>query len=294
MDLLKSEDNPVEIIKKIYQKSKLSRYIQFVLGVFLMALAFNLFLEPNSLVAGGLSGISIIVKRLIGMQPSTFIFFGSIVLLGVSYIFLGKEKTICSIIGSILFPLFVHVTQNIHVYIDIDNSQLLLSAIFGGVITGIGSGMIFKSGFTTGGTDILNQIVAKYIKISLGKAVLIIDGTIVLCGIFLFGVTKCMYGIIVLYIISIMIDKVILGISDSKAFYIITSEEKKVEQFILEVLNHGVTIFNAKGGFSKEKQNVLMCVVPTKEYFKLKEGIHEIDDKAFFVVTDAYEVFGGE
>ena len=91
-----------------------------------------------------------------------------------------------------------------------------------------------------------------------------------------------------------MSDKVILGISDSKAFYIITDHEAEIKEYILKYLNHGVTVFNAKGGYLKEKQTVLMCVLPTKDYYRLKEGIHEIDDDAFFVVTDAYEVFGGE
>ena len=89
-------------------------------------------------------------------------------------------------------------------------------------------------------------------------------------------------------------DRVLLGISDSKAFYIVTEKEKAVKNFVLQKLSHGVTIFDAKGGYENKKQRVLFCVIPTKEYFKLKEGISEIDDKAFFVVTDAYEVYGGE
>ena len=120
------------------------------------------------------------------------------------------------------------------------------------------------------------------------------DGLIVLSGGIFFGITKLMYALVVLYIISALTDKVVLGISDSKAFYIITEKEDLVKEFILKYLNHGVTMFEARGGFTKEKQRVLMCVVPTKEYFELKEGIHQIDNDAFFVVTDAYEVFGGE
>ena len=103
-----------------------------------------------------------------------------------------------------------------------------------------------------------------------------------------------MYAIVVLYIVSYISDRVILGVSDSKAFYIVTDEEKAIKKFILEELNHGVTEFNARGGFAKEKQTVLMCVLPTKDYYRLKEGISDIDPEAFFVVTDAYEVFGGE
>ena len=123
---------------------------------------------------------------------------------------------------------------------------------------------------------------------------LLCDGLIVLSSSFVFGPTKMMYAIIILYLISLMSDKVILGVSDSKAFYIITDEDEKVKQYILKYLNHGVTVFNARGGFAKEKQTVLMCVLPTKDYYRLKEGLREIDKNAFFVVTDAYQVFGGE
>ncbi len=282
------------IIQQIYHKSRIKRYIQFVIGVFLVAVAFNLFLEPNSLVAGGVSGLSLIFKRLFGIDPSLFILVASLILLLVSLILLGKDKTLGSVLGSLLFPLFVKLTANIDVFLDIDNTQLLLAAIFGGVIQGFGTGLIFKAGFTTGGTDIINQIISKYAKVSLGKSMLMSDGLIVLGGVFIFGPTKLMYALIVLYIITIMTDRVVLGISDSKAFYIITDKEADVKEFILKYLNHGVTIFNAKGGYTKEKQTVLMCVIPTKDYYRLKEGIHEIDSDAFFVVTDAYEVFGGE
>ena len=123
---------------------------------------------------------------------------------------------------------------------------------------------------------------------------LICDGTIVALSGIVFGINHMLYAIIILYLVSYMSDKVILGISDSKAFYIMTDEDTKIKQYIIKYLNHGVTVFQAKGGYKKERQHVLMCVLPTKEYYRLKEGIHEIDPDAFFVVTDAYEVFGGE
>ena len=98
----------------------------------------------------------------------------------------------------------------------------------------------------------------------------------------------------VLYIITVMTDRVILGVSKSKAFYIVTDKTLEVKKFIINELGHGVTVFDAVGGFSKENQKVIFCVIPTREYFKLKEGLNKIDDEAFFVVTDSYEVVGGE
>lgn len=283
-----------KIRNNIDNKSKVKRYIEFSFGCLIVAIAFNLFLSPNELVPGGVGGISIILNQLFGINKAFVILVFSLIFLLMSYIFLGKTKTRGSILGTILFPLFVQLTSNVGNYITIDTSQLLLSAIFGGVLYGLGAGIIFRAGFTTGGTDILNQIMSKYLKISMGKSMIFCDGAIVLISGLVFGPTKLMYSIIILYLISYMSDRVILGISDSKAFYIITDEEVKIKEYILKYLNHGVTVFNAKGGFRKEKQTVLLCVLPTKDYYRLKEGIHEIDHDAFFVVTDAYEVFGGE
>ena len=283
-----------DILEEIDKKEIVKRYVTFCIGCLIVAIAFNLFLVDNDLVPGGVGGIAIICKRLFGINASLLILIVDLLLLLLSYILLGKKQTRGSILGSVLFPLFVEMTANIGNYIDVDTSQLLLASVFGAVVYGFGAGIIFKAGFTTGGTDILNQIISKYAKISIGNSMLLSDGLIVLVSGVIFGATKLMYGIIILYIISYMADKVILGISDCKAFYIVTDKDQEIKEFILKYMNRGVTVFNAKGGYTKTRQNVLLCVLRTKEYYKLKEGIHEIDPDAFFVVTDAYEVFGVE
>ena len=289
-----SKPKDLKILEKINSKSTVKRHIQFVLGCFLIAVSYNLFLAPNNMVAGGVGGFAIIINYLTGIENFIVILIADALLLILSYFLLGKKKTKATILGSILFPLFVSLTSDIGRIIEIDTNQLLLISVFGGVVYGFGAGMIYKAGFTTGGTDIINQIISKYLKISMGNSMLYCDGTIVLLTAFVFGPTHFMYSIIVLYVISFMSDRVILGVSDSKAFYIVTQEESKIKEYIIKYLNHGVTVFNAKGGYAKENQTVLMCVLPTKDYYKLKEGIHEIDPNSFFVVTDAYEVFGGE
>jgi len=282
------------ILKEINKKSYIKRFFQFLAGLCCIAISYNLFLAPNELVPGGVGGIAIILSSLAKIDKSLVILVFNIILLGLSLATLGQEKTRATILGAILFPILVSLTSNISNIITIDSSQLLLPAVFGGVLFGFGSGLIFKAGFTTGGTDIINQILSKYLKIGVGKSMLLSDGLIVLCSVFTFGFTHLMYSIIVLYLISFMSDRVILGVSDSKAFYIITEKDDEVKAFVLKHLGHGVTIFKAKGGFKKESRNVLLCVLPTKDYYRLKSGINEIDKDAFFVVTDAYEVFGGE
>lgn len=279
--------------KVIKQKIRIKELIEFIIGCFLVALAFNLFMSPNNLVAGGVSGFSLILKHFFGLNPSTIISVANILLIIVSFLVLGKEKTKATILGSILFPIFVSLTEHLSTYISFKESEMILIAVFGGVLQGIGAGLIFRAGYSTGGTDILNMIVSKIFKISLGNSMLFTDGAIIVIGAFVFGFNHLMYSLIILYLISTLTDKVVLGISDSKAFYIITSKEKEVKDFVINELKHGVTEFNAKGGYNSENQTVLMSVVPTREYYKLKEGIHNIDKNAFFVAMDSYEVKGG-
>lgn len=294
MKWFKKFEKQGHILEKVEAKDKLKRYFELVIGILLIAIAFNLFLLPNELVFGGVSGLSIIVSKFIAIDASTFIMIASLLLLVVSFLVLGKNDTKASIVGSILFPIFVNITANIGEYIKLDTGNVLLSAVFGGIIYGFGAGLVFKAGFTTGGTDIINQILSKYLHMSMGNAMLISDGLIVVLGGFFFGATKLMYALIVIYIIGLMTDKVLLGISNSKAFYIITNEDEKIRDYLLNELHHGVTIFSVKGGYTNKKDEVILCVVPTREYYRVKEGIHEIDSEAFFVVCDAYEVSGGE
>ena len=278
---------------EIKHKIKVKELIEFIFGCFLVALAFNLFMSPNNLVAGGISGLSLVLKHFFGLNPSMIISISNVFLIILSFLLLGKEKTKMSILGSILFPVFVSMTEHLFTYISFKESEMILIAIFGGVLQGIGAGLIFRAGYSTGGTDILNMIISKIFKISLGNSMFFTDGTIIVIGAFVFGFNHLMYSLIILYLISTLTDKVVLGISDSKAFYIITSKEKEVKAFVINELKHGVTEFKAKGGYNLENQTVLMSVIPTREYYKLKEGIHNIDKNAFFVAMDSYEVRGG-
>ena len=280
--------------KNYLLKKKIKRYGSFILGCLLVAISYNAFLANHDLVPGGISGLAIILNHLFGINNALFVFLVGIALLIISYFLLGKEKTKYSILGTIIFPIFLELTVGITKIFTIDSSQLLLASLFGGVIYGVGIGMILKAGFTTGGTDIINQILSKYLKISMGKAILITDGIIVFISAIVFGPIHLMYSVLVLYILSIMSDRIILGISDSKAFFIITEQDDLVKDYVLSELGHGATIFKAKGGLNKENQNVLLCVLPTKDYYKLRAGINAIDKEAFFVATDAYEVYGGE
>lgn len=278
----------------VKRKSLVKRILEFILGCFIVAISYNIFIAPNGIVPGGVGGIAIIINKLFNVDNAITIFILNIFLLILSLILLGKEKTKASVLGTILFPIMVKITENLNVWLQIDTSKILLSSISGAILFGLGAGLIFRAGFTTGGTDIINQILSKYLKITLGKSMLLSDGLIVLASVFIFGINHMMYSILALYIISLISDKVVLGISDSKMFLIVTDKDEEVKDYIIKKLGHTVTVFKGKGGYKREKDDVLMAILPTKDYYLLRDGIKKIDKEAFYIITDTYEVFGGE
>ena len=280
-------------IKKETTRDQVIRFINFIVGVTLAALSFNIFLRPNGLVSG-LSGISIIVERAFGITPSLFILIVNIGLIILSLITLGFKSTRNSAIGAILYPILIALTTPIVECININGIEPIVLTVCGSVMTGFGLGLVFKAGFTTGGTDIVEQIVHKYAKISVGTSIMIVSGLISVLTFFTLGFSSFIYSMVLVYVVSLLTDKVLLGISNSKTVYVITENETSVKKFIINTLAHGVTVLDGRGGYTGNNQKVIMCIIPTREYFRLKEGIKKIDENALVLVTDAYEVLGGK
>lgn len=295
MDIFeKGKEETLHVLEKIKKKKLISRYLILIVSLFISACYFNLLQLPSQIVTGGSAGISIILNSYFGLEPSTVIFIVSIILLLVGFIFLGVEKTSGAVISTIVYPTFVKLTADISTYIPVDLSDKILISLFIGLLSGITTGMVYKVGFSNGGISIISEIISKYRKIQISNISFLINFIIVVAGGVSFGWTMVMYAVIVLYIYSIVLDRVLIGVSKNKALYIITSEEEIIKDYIMNSLKHGVTIFDVKGGFLEKKHKVLMTVIPNREYFRLKEGIKEIDKDAFFIVTDAYQVYGGE
>jgi len=210
-----------------------------------------------------------------------------------SYIF-RTEATTGALIVTFVYPFFVELTSNWTDFIFIDTSDMLLISIFVGIINGITNGLTYKNGFNNGGFSVISQILFKYKKIGISTTSFIINFTIVLLGGFFFGWNMVMYAAIILYINSIVMDRVLIGISKNKSVYIMTTKEKEINEFITNNLHHGTTEFDVEGGLKFQKRKVLMTAIPSKDYFKLKEGVKLIDDQCFFIVTDSYQVSGGK
>lgn len=268
--------------------------VSFVLGTFLIAICYNLFFLKSDLVVGGTSGLAIIFEELIGFNSNLFIYISSIILIILSYLILGKETTKNTIIGSLLYPLFITLTKPIVTVIEpyFEFEETLVTIILAALVYGLGSGIVYKSGFNTGGMDVLVKMGCKYFHIPDGKALMFFNSLVIIFGGFVFGIDRVIYAIIIIVISSLLVDKILIGISDSKMFLIYT---RKVEEImkIIEGLHTGYTLLPTEGGYSHRKGMMIMCAVSNRDYVKFKEVILEIDPTAFFVINDCYEVNGG-
>ena len=280
-----------DVINRVYRKNWIKRYLEFVIGLFVLAIAYNIFAVRCNLVYGA-GGIGILVNKLTGLDQSLIILICNVILLGCSLVFLGLDSTKKTVTGSLLYPIFIKLTEPL-TSLNINGLETFMIVLCSAILSGFGLGLIFKSGYTSGGTDILNQIVSKYGKMSMGKSMYFTDFIIIIFSLFVFDLPTFVYSVLNLYIVSLITDKVVLGISSSKAFYIITEHETEIKKYITQNLSHGVTVLEARGGYTGNVEKVIMCIIPTKEYYVFKEGIKMIDENAFFVVTDAYEVSGG-
>ncbi len=273
-------------------KKKTSRLLLLFISLLLNALIYNIFLLPMNLVTGGVNGIATITKYLYDINPATMIFLLSLACGIISLMYLGFERTAGSLLACLIYPLFVQLTSFYH--FSFGQEELFLIVIFAGVLTGIANGLMYKTGYSNGGFPIISQILYEYFKIPIAKSSLVINVSIVLVGSIFFGTTNAMYAIIFIYINNLVLDKVLLGISGNKAFYIITDKADKIRDYLSTTLNHSATTFDVKGGFLEKKREVILTVIPTREYFRVTEGIKLLDKNAFFVAMDAYEVKGAK
>ena len=274
--------------EKLSIKETILEYIFVIIGAAVIAIGFNLFLFPNQVASGGVSGISTILHGLFGWNAGLVQYAFNIPLFIAGVLVLGKSFGFKSLLGTLSLPFFVILTQ------DWDPATMdpLLGSIFGGIVVGGGIGLVFKGKASTGGTDLLAQIITKFSGLTLGTSVLLIDGIIAVSAALVFDLEKGLYAIIGLFVTTKTIDIIQMGFSQSKMVYIITTKQDEVRDAIYSEVNRGVTKLPAVGGYTGEEKPVLMVVVYQTEFTKLKQVVKNIDPSAFVIVSDAYEVLG--
>ncbi|OZM56523.1 hypothetical protein CIB95_12185 [Lottiidibacillus patelloidae] len=267
---------------------KVLEYFYVLLGSAFVAVAFNIFLLPNKVASGGVSGISTILDWTVGWDPALVQATLNIPLFFAGVFFLGRAFGLKSLVGTLFLPLVVKLTENI----EPATTDPLLGALFGGIGVGLGLGIVFRGKASTGGVDLAAQILHKFTGISLGLSVALIDGLIVISSGFAFGIEQALYALIGLYVTGKTIDLVQMGLGYAKTAMIITDKEDEVRKGIFKEVNRGVTSVSGTGGYTEDKRPILLCVVDQKEVTKLKQTVKKIDPSAFVIVMNASEVLG--
>lgn len=272
-------------------KKTLINGMLLILGCLLIALTFNIFCVPNKIVPGGLSGVGIIFDHLFEIKTSYVLLVGNLLLITTGIICLGLKDTIPSIIGAVVYTLIMYLTECMNITINL--SSVFLNVITVGVLFGVGCTMVYLSGCSLGGLDIIGVIFNKKFGLTLGTSLFIVNGTVLVIGTFIFGIEALLISLIIRYIESKIIDTFLTGISDSKILFINTDKIEEITKYIIEEIESGVSEIKVTSGFKKQKNTILMCVVPTEKYLLLKSQIIQMDNDAFITVMDSYEVYGG-
>lgn len=266
----------------------ITEYLYILMGAAIIGIAFNVFLLPNRIASGGVSGISTILDSLLGWEPAFVQWAFNIPLFIAGVLLLGKQFGVKTLVGTVFLPLIVFLTNNLEPW----TLEPLLGALFGGIGVGLGLGFVFRGKASTGGTDLAAQIINKYTGLTLGTCVAIIDGLIVLTAAIVFDIERGLYALIALFVTTKTIDLIQIGLGRSKMTMIISNHQEEIQEGILNKIDRGVTKLSAYGGYTDHERPILICVVDQTEFTKLKQLVKTIDPTAFIIVTDASEVLG--
>ncbi|KOS71700.1 membrane protein [Lysinibacillus contaminans] len=259
-----------------------------MIGAFLFALAINLFVIPNDLGEGGVTGVTIILYYVMGWSPSIVSLVINTGLLIIGYRFLNRQTTIYTIIAVIFNSIFLHLTESW----SIQSDEIMINAIFGGVFVGVGIGLIIRVGGTTAGTTILARIANKFLGWNISYALLFFDLIVAFSSYFIIGAEALMLTIMMLYIGTKVMEFVIEGVNPQKAVTIISKNPNAIADQVSYKINRGVTVLSGHGYYTKEQKEILYIIISSQEVIKLKNIVKAVDKDAFIAIHDVRDVFG--
>ena len=276
-------------------RTLIRNYLLIIIGTALMAFAIASVLEPASLVTGGFSGIAIIVKQYTGhLVPGGIPLSVTNLILNIPVFLIAiRLKGLRYLIHTLFATVMLSFWLSVLPVVPLAGDDLLLASLYGGILMGAGIGLVFVTGATTGGTDLIAALVQHFLRhYSISNILWVIDTAVVLVGVYLYGIQITLYAIIAIYLTSKISDGIIDGLKFSKAAFIITEKPEALAALVMEELGRGVTGISATGMYSGDSKNMLLCVVSKKEIVRLKELAKSCDPNAFVIVTDVREVLG--
>ena len=269
-------------------KKTFSDMLMILAGAVLFAIAINLFVFPNEFGDGGVTGVTIILYYLFQWSPSLVNLILNAILLVIGYKFLDKQTTIYTIIAVLLHSLALHLTAGWTIASD----EPIINAIFGGIFSGVGLGLIIRVGGTTAGSTIIARILHKYLEWNVSYALLLVDLIVVFCSYFIIGAQSLMFTIVMLFIATKVMDFIIEGLNPKKAIMIVSKEQNQIAEQVNQVMDRGVTVLHGHGFYTKLPQEILYIVISKQEVSQLKKIVKSVDPHAFITIHDVRDVFG--
>ncbi len=263
------------------------KYLKLIIGCLLIAISYNIFIIPNNYVSFGTDGMAILFRDMINIPIPLIILIFNMIIIFVSLL-INMKNSYKYLIPSLLIPLFMIATSYINVTFELPEQILtvLISAIF----IGFGYSFVYQSGYKAGTIYLIEEDLGDFTRIHTQIYSAIIDVLIIIIFMFQRDYQVAIYSLFIIVLSRYIINKARYNINDSKMFYVITSKEKEVKHYILSTLGYELTELDVKGGFTNKKKSILLSVISSKDYYKLKTGIMDIDDKAFVAITDTYDV----
>ncbi|WP_223066403.1 YitT family protein [Paenibacillus caui] len=267
----------------------ITRFIFITAGAVLAGVALGIFLVPNDIIDGGITGISIMLDQATSLPLGLFLFVINLPFLIIGYKQVGKTFAVSSLYGILILSI---TTTYLH-HAKAFTNETILAVLFGGLLLGLGVGLVLKFGGSTDGAEILAILISKKTNVPVGQIILIINVIIFIVAGFYLGWDSAMYSIFTYYIASKVMDIVVEGLNESKSVTIISKEYEEISQAIMDRLGRSTTYLYARGGYTKEDTQMVYCVVTRLEVAKLKAIVHDIDKSAFMAIEHVSDVSGG-
>ena len=270
---------------------KIKEYLLTTIGTALTAIALEYFFFPSDIAAGGVSGIGLVINKLLGLDTSIVVLVLNISLFILAFLVLGKSFGAKSIYATIMLSVFMWIIERFFTP-GVLTENMFLASFFGSIILGMGAAIVFHQGASTGGTSIIASIISKFTPIGIGISVLLTDSFVCILAISVFGVDKGLFGFFSVFLIGLVIDKFIDGFNTCKQVFIITSKEKAIVNHIIKKIDRGCTVLNGHGGYTGSDVKIIYTVLNSNEFIALKKDVKEIDPDAFVTVNESTEVLG--
>ncbi|WP_420490641.1 YitT family protein [Neobacillus drentensis] len=275
--------------RKLTKRKILQRILLITLGAILMSVGLEIFLVPNNVIDGGITGISIMLSYVTGWKLGMFLFILNIPFFFIGYKQIGKTFALSTLYGIIILSIGTTLLHPVPAF----TQDILLATVFGGIVLGVGVGLVIRYGGSLDGTEILAILFNNKLPFSVGEIIMFFNLFILGCAGFVFTWDRAMYSLIAYFVAYKTIDITITGLDESKSVWIISDNAKQIGDAIMNRLGRGVTYINGEGAYSGDDKKVIFCVINRLEEAKLKEIVTENDDSAFLAVADIAEVRGG-